>query len=106
MGAGDMSRDRIKFFVPMSRFDDYQYRRLLTECFGIRENEMPRYKKGSYDKFEIICRPAQFGRFVVLRNTRGIQNLISELDPVIISPPPPVKQPLEVWDRPNTVRVG
>lgn len=101
MGAGDMSRDRVEFAIPVRRLEDFKYRRLIMDCFGLKENEIPRgYHRYSKEKFHIIARPSQFARFIVLRHDRGFQNMVKELDAKLILPPLPVQQPLEVWDRP------
>lgn len=98
-----MSRDRIQFEIPLRRLDDIKYRMLLKDCFGLKEHEIPdggRYLP-SDQVFKIICRPSQFGRFIVARNSRGIQNLISELNARTI-PHKAIRTPVEVWDRKNT----
>jgi len=105
MGAGDMSRDRIEFSIPFNRLTNTKYRNLVKECFGLTEEEIPKYHSNSYKrKFELLCRPSQFARFIVLRNVQGMDNMVHELDAKLITPEPPVKQPLPVWDRPNRVR--
>lgn len=84
---GNMSRDRIKLFIPQHRCESIQYRQVLEAAFGI--SYLTKFKFGYEPKYStkgmyFICRPSQFARFVVLRNEAGLDNWIKEMHPEIV----------------------
>lgn len=60
-----------------------KYMRTLTDCFGIKRNEIPRPSRENayHEQMILVCRPDQFAKFIILRNERNITNLIKELNP-------------------------
>lgn len=93
---GVMSLDRIKFILPNRT--DSGCRKALREVFNLTNDEI---FTASAHTTPIICRPSQFGRFIVLRNkydgNNGIRNLKAEL----FDPTPKVEE-YDVSKRKNT----
>ena len=71
--------------IPARYLTRKSYIALLRECFGIYE--------GAFDKsrdLNVICRPSQFARFIVLRHTKhGEENNMAGLNMKLVSPAPP-----------------
>lgn len=77
-----MSKDRIQFTLPESvRFGKFrwQYEQLLDQVFGISASEA-----APDGDLKIICRPSQFGRFLVLRHLDGVTNAFSCLNAAFV----------------------
>ena len=87
-----MSRERVRFVIPECLLNNSQrgkYLKLLDEIFGIKQHEVPRS-----GEMTIVCRPSQFGRFIIRRYESGAQNLVQALDPKIV----PAEEPKRVFD--------
>jgi hypothetical protein len=92
------SRDRVRFVIPSHRYFSARYgcpdkapkgkaaycayMDMVLETLGIRGEEFnaaEAYHCG-VKGVEILCRPSQFGRFMVRRNELGLENWSSELN--------------------------
>ena len=63
-----MSTDRVHFTLDCALLGKTGYQELLYRCFGMEYNEYrDLYNKGV--DLDIVCRPSQFARFIVLRET-------------------------------------
>lgn len=96
---GKMSGDRIHFTIPARLLSRKSYVELLRECFGISH--------GSFNRtcdLNIVCRPSQFARFVVLRHTKHKEtNDLACLNMKLVSPAPPANT-IDCSRNPNTAR--
>lgn len=83
-----MSGDRVKFTIPVCRLTTssqaISYRKVCKEVFGLHFASFP--ESGYEDCVTIICRPSQFARFLIARHREGVQNMFSELNPVLFTP--------------------
>lgn len=97
-----ISRDRILFRLPERYFQNYQtsngFRRatmvqVLITAFNMQRNEVNQLMDRHPGGFNIMCRPSQFGRFIVLRcdANEGI-NGIKDLIPKIVQEAPPSRR--------------
>lgn len=82
---------RVRFQISETRCDNFPYRQLLEDCFGI-----PRLSKLRYERLEcpdgvfrpsivIICRPDQFAQFIIQRDQMELQNWVHELSAEYVS---------------------
>ncbi len=91
-----MSRDRIKFFLPSIYFQAQNRQTpnglsrdrmagVLTKAFGLTHMDSCNLMLEKSEGFDIVCRPSQFARFIVLRMDAGCGvNGIKNLHPVIL----------------------
>jgi hypothetical protein len=93
-----MSHDRIKF--ELHRMQTREFRDLVQEVFGF---SLPSRNISPCEAVTVICRPSQFARFLVLRNSRGFSNDFKGLNAELFTPS---DQPetVDVSGNPNTVR--
>ena len=106
-----MSNDRVKFRISKCRlYGNAGVRDALQETMGLSNSEISdacrRATAESCDEggeyIEIVCRPSQFARFLIIRNIKGCQNGFKELNPVLFMPEEN-RQPLDASGNPNTV---
>lgn len=99
--AMPMSKDRIRFIVPSYRIhrgaDCSRIRSLLKEIFGITDKELRAVPVGR--DLTIVCRPSQFGRYIVRRNEEGCTNWVREMSPVLFTPNEPEITEIDVHTR-------
>jgi hypothetical protein len=91
-----MSKDRVHFRLIdcTSTSDRSAQERACQEAFKLA----PVYSRAAAQRgVEIICRPSQFARFIILRGVYGGQNLIKALNPRLVTPEP---QPVDVSRNP------
>jgi hypothetical protein len=101
---GRMSGDRVRIVLPERRMKRDAFMRAAQEAFSLSAGELAALPK-CQDHYlnggvEVICRPSQFGRFMILRNEYGDDNSVKDLQPELFRPTP-VKQPLDVSRRKN-----
>jgi hypothetical protein len=101
---GRMSGDRVRIVLPERRMKRNAFIRAAQEAFSLSADELRALQKCE-DHYgcrgvEVICRPSQFGRFMILRNEYGDDNSVKDLQPELFRPAP-VKQPLDVSRRKN-----
>jgi hypothetical protein len=94
-----MSKDRVVFKVPVNRLDNPELVKVLGIALGIGKQEVELARRAGRD-LRVMSRPSQFGRFVVLRNRYGLDNLIKELDPFLVE----AKEPFLPVDVPGRLR--
>lgn len=81
---GKISGDRVHFTVPARQLLKKSYIQLLEDCFGIRQGEYD-----NHQDLEVVCRPSQFARFIILRHTKHKEsNEMSALNMRLVSPAP------------------
>jgi hypothetical protein len=101
-----MSKDRVKFRLRAYYFDFEKSRQLLKDSLGItwdQWNDLREAARNSPNQeIEIICRPSQFARFLIMREAAGFQNMFKELHAELVVPVPPVPQPVDVSRNPST----
>ena len=90
-----MSNDRIRFEFTPRHWKTPALRKasqkVLQQAFDISYQESNNLIVKNPCGFTIICRPSQFGRFIVFRNNEcggkeGFTNEIKSLEPVLIEP--------------------
>jgi len=96
-----MSKDRVHFVLidhtSWSTLDAKAQTLAAVKAFRLSPHIVQAAaKKG----VEIVCRPSQFARFLIYRGEFGGQNLIKALKPRLVSPPPPVPEPVDVSRNP------
>ena len=72
--------DLVEFIIPQHSINKGPMQELVHDCFGI-----PRRTYVTSEPLTIVCRLTQWGRFVILRNNRGITNAFRELQPRMLS---------------------
>lgn len=101
---GQMSGDRVRIVIPERYLNIPAVQRAMQGAFGLTSEEvrcLPRSKdRYANDGLEVICRPSQFARFVILRNEYGGNNSIKDLQPELFVPAISA-QPLDVSKRRN-----
>lgn len=101
---GEMSVDRVSLVIPERYLRVGAVERAMNEAFGLRPEEIRalKNKKDHYgnDGVQVICRPSQFARFIILRNEYGGNNSIKDLQPELFQPAI-VAEPLDVSKRKN-----
>ncbi len=108
------SKDRVRFRLHGYYFDKAAITTtLLCTCFGLTEAQVQdvrtrsnvvREEQGGFKCYaEIICRPSQFARFLILREKAGFQNMFKELQAELFTPAPTpvVIEPIDVSSNPN-----
>lgn len=99
-----MSKDRVKFLLSGYYFEyDAKIRPVLAEAFGLNSEQhyILRTQARERGSVEILCRPSQFARFLILREAAGFQNMFKELKAELVPAPPPVLQPIDVSGNPS-----
>lgn len=91
------SMDRIKFFLPCRYFQPRQHMNnmcrakclgILVKAFGFTGGAWEEIMRGQPQGFWIVCRPSQFGRFIVYRHVYGdCINGIRDLQPDVMMEP-------------------
>ena len=89
-----MSKDRVHFYLPGQCANDDDDRtkaldRAATEAFRLPLSHAKAIRKR---RVEIICRPSQFARFMILRNNYGGVNDFKGLDARLVKLPEPPEQ--------------
>lgn len=97
-----VSKDRVQFHLAMRYFQPHQTSNgmqrstciaILVECFGHTADYWQRMIHHKSEGFDIVCRPSQFARFIILRHEKGdCINGIRDLAPKL-------QQPLTLYDR-------
>jgi hypothetical protein len=109
------SKDRVKFRLLGHYFDKpAATEQLLRDSFGMnaeqihkirRESNAVREELGGFRCYaEIICRPSQFARFLIMREKAGFQNMFKELQAELFTPEPPAPpkiEPIDVSSNPS-----
>jgi hypothetical protein len=98
-----MSKDRVKFVLPAYYFEYVdKIRALLTGALGVTPDQYVRMRDTAQinGMVEVICRPSQFARFLIMREKAGYQNMFKELKAELIVPVPPVVQPIDLSTNP------
>lgn len=98
-----MSKDRVKFTMRGYYFETDKARILLGNALGVNAGQfdvMRRMAQDSMEGVEIICRPSQFARFLIMREAAGFQNMFKELKAELIPAPTPTIQPVDVSGNP------
>lgn len=105
-----MSKDRITFFLAERRYEDngLVYRKMIHDVFDLSEDGYRgacHYfaKTGYHNGVMITCRPSQFGRFMVMRNTLGFTNDVKGLEATLFQPQPEKPTVVDVSKRSNRV---
>ena len=90
-----MSKDRIEFTAYAHKGSDRIVANAMVRAFGMTQGDaLSAILKGK----TIICRPSQFGRFIVYRIEEGVEvNQIKMLNPRIIQP---IEAPIDVSKNP------
>ena len=83
-----MSRDRVSFKLPVQYLANYQMMQLVDEIFetSLQAKAMDAVRCNL--PLQIICRPSQFARFLIMRNKRGFRNGFKELEAELFYPEP------------------
>ena len=101
-----MSKDRVKFTLgtqylgmcPPNNTKAYKALELLEKAFGIKECEAKELIRKSHrlnEGITITCRPSQFARFMIYRDSLGIPNGFRDLKAELFVPEPKC----DVYDR-------
>ncbi len=80
--AGQMSQDRVRFWLPSNYYNSGHSVAMcvvLKKAFGMGHVASEDLMRGSELGFWIVCRPSQFGRFLIYRNEAGIKNGFMDL---------------------------
>lgn len=90
------SQERVSFFLAGRYFTEHNSQSgmcgktcmyILERAFGMNASESLNFMKRNRNGFEIICRPDQFARFIILRSKHGnCINGIKDLDPKLFIP--------------------
>ena len=104
-----MSKDRITFFISQQRYETEGslYRQMIHDVFDLS----PAAFNGAIAYFPdlvkrgvaITCRPSQYGRFMVMRNSLGFTNDVKGLQAVLFQPEPEKAAAIDVTKRSNRV---
>lgn len=96
------SWDRVHFKLPAHYLLKRTIRDCVEETLGISRNKMLTMGERDQD-LNIICRPSQFARFVILRHVKyGEQNNMSCLNMRLILPEDKKEDVIDVSGNPNT----
>lgn len=99
-----MSKDRVRFTIRRDKAIDMA--EVMKSAFDLRCHQIQsmRGRSGAngYEYITIVCRPSQFGRFIVHRCNLGYENLVRELQAELFTPAPDKPQVLDVSKNPNT----
>ncbi len=94
-----MSKDRVRFFLPHRYFQNSARngnnrmsrdtcKDVLCKAFGMSRSESDHMMRWHPEGFTILCRPSQFGRFIVYRyDTNECINGVKDLQPEVIPKP-------------------
>jgi hypothetical protein len=84
--GGQKMTDRVRFFVGHKYLHHNRFYPVLEEAFGLAESVARELyqRNAALDGFWIICREDQFTRFMIYRNSAGIQNGFMDLKAEII----------------------
>jgi len=90
---GKMSGDRVRIVIPERYLHSSSFRKVMREAFAMNDSDFDGFKSvddhyGHPNGMEVICRPSQFGRFIVLRNEAGGTNSVKDLQPELFQPVP------------------
>lgn len=109
MAYNQMSKDRVHITIRECYLQKDTIRDCIEECFGIRENQLPRvssHHQASYKDLHIVCRPSQFARFVILRHVKYNEpNNMACLNMKLVVPEP-IQSNIDVSKNPNTITDG
>lgn len=97
------SKDRVRFKLKEYYFTHGTTHALLHDAFGIYGPAFQDAKRQAkrYGHVEIICRPSQFARFIILREKHGFQNMFKELEADLFVPAEVIKQePIDTSSNP------
>ena len=97
---GNMSHDRVRFVIPARRLVSAKFATVIKATLGI---ELP--VGASDEAIVIVCRPSQFGRFIVQRNKAGLQNSVKELKPDLFIPEAPRSRVFDASKNRNSLEV-
>lgn len=85
-----MSKDRVKFRLLAHYWEKAGFRALLTDSLKINEEQQhtlfTRAAGSAQQYVEVVCRPSQFARFLILRDGTGMQNMFKELHAELFTP--------------------
>lgn len=98
-----MSGDRVRLVIPERYLTNGKVIQAVKQAFGLTDDEIHSARvRDHYGNrgLEVICRPSQFGRFVILRNESGTANSIKDLEPELFFPKP-AESPIDVSRRKN-----
>lgn len=106
-----MSKDRVRFSVPISRFqsalsgcDADTYSDIVCDTMGMKRNDLrcavSDAKRSFEDRIHFVCRPSQFARFVIARNDAGLCNRFKEIEPGLFTPEREAPKPYDVSENP------
>lgn len=101
-----MSKDRVKFKLLAYMFGDFSLvGELLNRSFGVEYEQIRdmRDEAARHGYVEIICRPSQFARFLIYRESFGFQNMFKELEAKLFIPEQPVvkREPVDLSGNPS-----
>lgn len=93
------SKDRVRFHLPPRYFTGNQHStngmdrdicvEVLVRAFAVSESDVRGVMINHNQGFDILCRPSQFARFIVIRHEIGdCINGVRDLDPKIVCPCP------------------
>ena len=89
---GEMSGDRVRIVIPERYLHSSTFKKVMREAFAMSDSDFDGFKSVDdhygNNGMEVICRPSQFGRFIVLRNEAGGTNSVKDLQPELFRPVP------------------
>jgi len=104
-----MSKDRITFFLSEKRYlnNGPLYQKMIHDIFDLSETSFKEtceyFSEHVCHGVMITCRPSQFGRFMVMRNSLGFTNEVKGLHAVLFQPKPEKVATIDVSKRSNRV---
>lgn len=85
-----MSKDRVKFRLLVHYWEKAGFRSLLEQSLRITDVQalelFHRASNSQQGYAEVICRPSQFARFLIMRDGAGLQNMFKELHAELFTP--------------------
>ena len=90
-----MSHDRVHFVIKAAYLQKVPIQMCIEETLGITKEQFTRarsYDTYTYEDLNIVCRPSQFARFIILRHIKyGEPNNMSALNMKLVVPEPKTK---------------